>query len=157
MLNGQRIAYNSERAINVRDIGTGENALLCVTDRPSCCSGSGRAGEWHYPDGRRVNIQGADEDFYRNRGNRVVRLNRARNVLAPTGRYRCQVPDVTGTTQNIYISITGEAHYTTNGFVPRLSFYEDQLAMLCCMVTVGINFVCTILIRLCFLSPKRRS
>ena len=45
MLNGQRITYNSERAVNIRDIGTGENALLCVTDRPSCCSGSGRAGE----------------------------------------------------------------------------------------------------------------
>lgn len=130
MLNGQRIAYNSERAVNIRDIGTGENALLCVTDRPSCCSGSGRAGEWYYPDGRRVNIEGAGEDFYRNRGNRVVRLNRVRNVLVPTGRYHCQVPDVTGTTQNIFISITGEPLYTTNGLIPRLSFYEHQLIIL---------------------------
>ena len=124
MLNGQRIAYNSETAVNIGDIGTGENALLCFTDRPNCCSGSGRAGEWYYPDGRRVNIQGADEDFYRNRGSRVVRLNRARNVLAPTGRYRCHIPDATGTTQNIFISIIGEGFYTViiNTLVPRLSF-----------------------------------
>ena len=108
MLNGQRIPYNSETTVDIRDIGTGENALLCVTDRASCCSGSGRAGEWYYPDGRRVNIQGAGEDFYRNRGNRILRLNRARNVITPTGRYRCEIPDATGTTQNIFINITGK-------------------------------------------------
>ena len=77
-----------------------------------------------------MNIEGAGEDFYRNRGNRVVRLNRVRNVLVPTGRYHCQVPDVTGTTQNIFISITGEPLYTTNGLIPRLSFYEHQLIIL---------------------------
>ena len=112
MLNGQRIAYNSEATVNIRDIGTGENALLCVTDRTSCCSGSGRTGEWYYPNGRRVNIQGAGEDFYRNRGDRVLRLNRARNVIVPTGHYRCEVPDATGTTQNIFISITGKGSYS---------------------------------------------
>ena len=107
MLNGQRIAYNSDTVVNIRDIGTGGRALLCVTDRSSCCSGAGRAGEWYYPDGRRVNIQGAREDFYRNRGVKIVRLNRARNIIAPTGRYRCEVPDASGIIQSIFINITG--------------------------------------------------
>lgn len=110
MLNGQRIPYNSDTAVNIRDIGTGNNALMCVTDRTTCCSGAGRAGEWYYPDGSRVNIQGAGEDFFRNRGSRLLRLNKARNTLAPTGRYRCEVPDASGVTQNIFINVVGKEH-----------------------------------------------
>ena len=108
MLNGQRLAYNSDTALDIRDIGTGGSALLCVTDRAGCCTGAGRTGEWYYPDGRRVNIQAAGEDFYRNRGDRILRLNRVGNVLGPTGQYRCEVPDASGVTQNIYITITGK-------------------------------------------------
>ena len=108
MLNGQSIPYNSDTAVDIRDIGTGDSALLCVTDRAGCCTGAARTGEWYYPDGQRVNIQGAGEDFYRNRGDRIVHLNRVGSVLGPTGQYRCEVPDASGVTQNINITITGE-------------------------------------------------
>ena len=108
MLNGRRIPYNSNTTINIRDIGTGDSALFCVTDRENCCSGANRLGEWYYPDGGRVSIQNAGEDFYRNRGNRVVRLNKARNVITPTGRYGCEILDASGITQTIFINVSGK-------------------------------------------------
>ena len=108
MLNGRRISYNSNTTVNIRDIGTGDNALLCVTDRENCCSGANRFGEWYYPDGRRVNIQSAGEAFYRNRGSRVVRLNKASNTVTPTGHYSCEILDANGITQTIFINVTGK-------------------------------------------------
>ena len=55
-LNGTTITNNS--IVLLRNIGEGAAALLCTTDRTACCTGTGRAGEWLYPDGRRVPIMG---------------------------------------------------------------------------------------------------
>ena len=102
MLRGQTYLNNSIVAIN--DIGEGDNALLCVTDNPDCCSIP--VGEFYYPDNSRIRFNSADP-WYRNRGPQVIRLNRKINVVVPTGIYRCKIPDANGNMQDIYIDITG--------------------------------------------------
>ena len=104
ILRSQTYSNNSIVAIN--DIGEGDNALLCVTDNTECCSN--RVGEFYYPNSSAVpNGYNSNNSLYRNRGPQVVRLNRRNDVLSPTGRYRCNIPDSSGINQNFYINITG--------------------------------------------------
>ena len=71
----------------------------------------GRAGEWYFPDGTAVPIQGGATslNFYRNRGDDgTVNLNRLNtNVITPTviGLFCCEVPDATGAMQRLCINI----------------------------------------------------
>ena len=90
-------------------IGEGDAALQCTTDRSGCCrSGDGTAaGEFYFPNGTQVPILGNDPSirtYYRNRGLRFIRLNR-RSVDTETGQFRCEIPDASGTTVNIFINI----------------------------------------------------
>ena len=39
-----------------------------------------------------VNIEGSDDDIYRDRGQMFIRLNRRINVTMPTGLYCCEIP-----------------------------------------------------------------
>ena len=109
MLQGRTYLNNSVVAIN--DIGEGDNALLCMTDKPDCCSplnGTIAQGEYYFPNNSSVpNGHNKNNSLYRNRGPQVVRLNRRNNVLSPTGVYRCEIPDSSGTNRSIYINITG--------------------------------------------------
>ena len=41
--------------------------------------------------------------FYRDRGVQEVRLNQREGVTSPTGKFRCAVPDASGTIQNLII------------------------------------------------------
>ena len=88
--------------------------LLCLTDSTQCCRRSDnpngvQLGHWYFPDGTLV-PDGTEptRDFYRNRGASVVRLNRRNNAQSPTGVYRCEIPDASGTTQTLYVGV-----YTT--------------------------------------------
>ena len=107
-LRGARIANNSY--VDVEDIGESDNALLCITDKTHCCAppySHKRAGEWYFPDGYKVTIEGSNPPenlFFRNRGQGVVRLNRRGNP-SERGLFRCQVPDASNTMQSIYINI----------------------------------------------------
>ena len=112
-----RITTNNSHA-DVYDIGEGdEAALLCITNLVECCYSSdtpigvGGLGEWFYPNGSTVPIEGAGYDLYRNRGPSVVRLNRRRNGTSPTGLYCCEVPDSTFTTQRVCANIGGYYWY----------------------------------------------
>ena len=106
ILRNQTYLNNSIIAIN--DIGVGDNALLCVTDNPDCCKGNATGeGQFYYPNNNRVNGIASRDSLYRDRGPQVVRLNRRRDVLSPTGIYRCEIPDSTGMNANIYINIAG--------------------------------------------------
>ena len=84
---------------------TSNNGLQCITDRRPCClSGDNRAGEWLFPNGE--NVPGTAKNpttFYRNRGDDgTVNLNRLNSdVMMPTGRFCCVVPDATGVDQTI--------------------------------------------------------
>ena len=66
----QGVQYPNNSLLNIEFIGEGEHALACQTDRRPCCgTPPNRFGEWYYPDGRIVLIEGAapGEPFYRNR------------------------------------------------------------------------------------------
>ena len=68
----------------------------------SCCA-SRAAGEWLFPDGEMVPIQSYSASFYRNRGeDGTVNLNRLNNdVMMPTGKFCCVVPDATRINQRV--------------------------------------------------------
>ena len=107
-LNGHFIANNSY--VDVDDIGEDDDALLCHTDKPDCCNPflvyGIRAGEWYYPNGSRVGIQGGYQDeFYRNRRAQVVRLNRRQGTFTARGLFRCEVPDASGIIQTVFVNI----------------------------------------------------
>ena len=96
-LNGQ--TYTNRDSIVITEIGnfneseSGINEpLLCYTDNINCCNGSG-TGNWIFPDGTSVGPESEEGDFYVDRGSGVVRLNRRRNAISPTGEYCCNVPN----------------------------------------------------------------
>ena len=99
----------------LEDIGEGDDALLCVTNQTACCtsdtSGNTSAlGNWFFPNGTRVPGSGSRWDFYRTRGQMVVRLNR--RSCGVEGIYHCEIPDAMNVIQTIYIGVysanTGE-------------------------------------------------
>lgn len=101
-LNGQ--FYASGSSLSLSSIGEGGAALLCVTDG-NCCNPPNRAGEFYYPDGSPVRTEGTGDDFYRNRGAGMIRLNRRNDATSPTGTYKCAIPDSSGVTQEIFITL----------------------------------------------------
>lgn len=92
-LNGNRLANNS--VVVLQDIGEGECALACYTNFTGCCASS-RTGEWYFPNGSAVGIEGNKEDFYRSRSSMVVHLHRRYNAMGPTGIYCCNIPGSDG-------------------------------------------------------------
>ena len=97
------------------NIGESSNSLLCLTDNRMCCGRAqspnmGILGEWYYPNGTRVANNGEMWDFYRNRGQSVVRMHHRRGGV--TGIYHCEIPNTAGVGQTMYIGVytadTGE-------------------------------------------------
>ena len=89
------------------DIGEREAALQCTTNRAGCCRGSGRAGEFYFPDGTQVPTLGINPNirtYYRSRGEGFILLHR-RSTGLETGRFRCAIPDASGTLLNLFINI----------------------------------------------------
>ena len=86
-------------------------------------------GNWFFPNGSRVpsstvnDTSGEQWDFYRSRGQMVVRLNRRRG--GEEGIYRCEIPDAMHVTQNIYIGVYSAS---TGEWV----MYTPVLQSLCC-------------------------
>ena len=104
VLHGSILANNSE--VSLGDIGEESNALICKTNLMNCCgTRPNRFGQYYYPNGSQVPIEAHGEDFYRNRGDQVIRLNRREGVTVPTGKFRCEIPDASGVEQNIYITV----------------------------------------------------
>ena len=83
--------------MSIHDIGEGEDALLCRTNKAGCCAAIGsRAGEFYYPSRGTVRINKHRDELYRDRGEGVVRLNRRylEGAAPPeSGLYCCHVPD----------------------------------------------------------------
>ena len=112
--------YHNNSLVALEDIGKNDStALLCVTDQTACCQTPyagdlGNAiGNWFFPNGSGVpsttinytsNLQW---DFYRTRGQMVVRLHRRTGGV--TGIYHCVIPDKMNVTQNLYVRV-----YTNN-------------------------------------------
>ena len=108
-LNGT--TYQNNSLVALEDIGEDDNALLCLTDNIACCGrdqspGRGILGNWFYPNHSKVVNNGDMWDFYRNRDQSVVRLNRRRG--GEEGIYHCVIPDTAGVYQTIYIEVYGK-------------------------------------------------
>ena len=114
-LKGEVYANNS--VISITEIeqtnSSANNGLQCITDRMPCCAAiANRFGDWFFPDNReKVPPIGLGENmattFYRNRrDDGTVNLNRVNNdVMMPTGRFCCMVPDATGADQTLCVNI----------------------------------------------------
>ena len=106
-LNGT--TYQNNSLVALEDIGVEGDALLCMTDLTPCCrppyTGTNGAaiGNWFYPNGSRVNNLNVQWDFYRDRKQMVVRMNRRRGGV--NGIYRCEIPDLTNITRTVYIGV----------------------------------------------------
>ena len=107
--------FSNNSIVNITDIGSHDGALLCITNNPSCCYSISyynntyyisRIGEWYFPDKSIVPIESYGGDFYRNRGDQVVHLNRRNNAIMPVGEYCCEVPDASGINQSVCVNIT---------------------------------------------------
>ena len=98
-MNEQVISNNSDLPIMM--VGNeSKEALLCFTDLLT--NDTGEVGLWYFPNSSAVEESG---DVYTTRGDGVVRLHRKDNVTMPTGLYRCEIPDASGTYQSIYVNI----------------------------------------------------
>ena len=92
--------------MTLEDIGKEGNALLCMTNQTSCCHPSLTSNvraSWFFPNKTRVLSSGNNTDFFRDRGEMVVRLNRRRGGV--DGIYHCEIPDSMNVIQTIYIGV----------------------------------------------------
>ena len=110
----QGVQFPNNSILNIEDIGEGEHALVCQTDKRPCCRPiydvyyhRHRIGEWYYPNGSRVPIQGGGATFYRNRNDDgMVRLNRRNHEIDySTGIYCCVVPDASDVNRTLCIGL----------------------------------------------------
>lgn len=88
-----------------------------MTNKSDCCRSpyGATAGEWYFPDNMPVGIEGHGGSFYRDRGQRVVRLHRRHNVMMPTGSFCCEIPDANDVSQRICIMVEGIVDTTPDG------------------------------------------
>ena len=101
-LNGAVIPNHGYVAIS--NIGFSDsNALLCITNRPPPSGVTTSGGDWHAPNGTRVNLMDVP-GVARTRGSMVVRLKRTTGT-APEGIYRCSVLDAASTLQTVYVGL----------------------------------------------------
>ena len=74
-------------------------------------NGETRAGQFYFPNGSVVPIQGLVTDgYYRNRDSQLIRLNR-QPTGAITGQFRCEIPDASGTNVTLFINIGTSIYY----------------------------------------------
>ena len=99
--------------MSLYDIGTNSFffgpsvTLFCLTPNTECCSSSetpsgDTVGEWYLPDGSLLST--ADTAFTRGHNASAVSLNH-HSGMSPTGVFRCDVPDASGTSQSVYVGI----------------------------------------------------
>ena len=89
------------------EIGEGDKALYCKTDKEECCGMiPNRFGEFYYPHGVQVPVARQQHSFYHNRGDQIIRLNRREGVTSPTGTYWCEIPNAENKMIKIYITLT---------------------------------------------------
>ena len=96
--------YANGSMIQASEIGNSEECLRCITDKADCCR-SNRAGQYFYPDGSQIRIQGAGDPLYRGRGEQHICLHRRGTDSIPFGTYRCNIPDSNDEDQNLFITI----------------------------------------------------
>ena len=106
-LNG--VVIKPESNVFITNIGTSpQTQLICITDKNPCCTGPNAAGEWVFPDGTNVSVMNnSPTQFYRNRGSSgQVNLYRVNDdVITPTGRFCCRVPDAIDFNRTVCVNV----------------------------------------------------
>ena len=98
--------------MTLENIGEDDDALLCKTNLTACCRRPymSALGKWLFPNESIVPSFNNSSDFYRDRGEMVVRLKRRRGGM--DGIYSCEIPDSMHVNQTIHIGVynasTGE-------------------------------------------------
>ena len=136
LLNG--VLYGNNSIVTLDEIGEDGAALFCLTNNAECCGSSdtpegvGDVGDWFYPDGIMVGTS-TFGNIYRGRGPSVVTLQR-RNNAQTTGVFRCEVPDASGTNQQLYVGV-----YPVNSGSPTITglVYNRSTLTLTCTSTGG--------------------
>ena len=90
------------------------SALFCLTPSLECCSDSETPNaasvtrEWYLPDGRQ--LSSTNSPFITSQVSSAVSLHRNAfsSITPPTGVFRCEIPDASGMSQNIYLGIYPE-------------------------------------------------
>ena len=104
------------------------NALLCVTNRPLPPGSTTSGGDWHAPDGTRVNLMDVP-GVTRTRDPMVVRLERTTGT-APEGIYWCSVLDAASTSQTVYVGLyntgRGNVWFLNEHFTGALSILRPS-------------------------------
>ena len=111
LLRGQLYPNNS--VVTVTDIGRSLfiSALFCLTPSLECCTDTDTPNEasvvreWYLPDGRPVSS--AETIFSSEQLSSAVSLYRSGGT-SPTGVFRCEIPDASGNSQNVFIGIYPE-------------------------------------------------
>ena len=137
LLNG--VLYGNNSIVTLDEIGEDSAALFCLTNKTDCCrmkdtaAGVGGIGEWFFPNGNQVNNNGSGDNIYTFRGPSFVRLQR-RNNAQTTGVFRCEVPDASGTNQQLYIGV-----YPMDSGSPSITglLYNRSTLTLTCTSTGG--------------------
>ena len=108
----RNVTYQNNSIVFLEDIGEGDDALHCRTNRTACCRPpyTGEMvhtlGNWYFPNGTRVPSGGMKWDFYRTRGQMVVHMYRRRGGVE--GIYCCVVPGAMTLYIGVYSANTGE-------------------------------------------------
>ena len=107
-LNGTLIEPESK--IFIGDI----HQLVCITDKNPCCKHPNSTGDWIFPDGVIIgnnNNKSNTEDFYTDKGHdgNISLYRFADDVVSPTGRFCCMIPDATNKIYTLCVNI-GEIH-----------------------------------------------
>ena len=123
LLDGQ--LYGNNSVVTVTDIGRSffMSALFCLTPSLECCSDSETPNaasvtrEWYLPDGRPVASD--NSPFIKSRVSSAVSLHNDRFSFntAPSGVFRCEIPDASGASQNIYIGIYPQGDGERNKYI----------------------------------------
>lgn len=125
---------SSDKMVFINDVGTDTSdshpPLVCTTDKEPCCQRHPRYGEWYYPDGQLIPNNVNAVTFYRNRDNEGnVNLFRASsNVISPTGRFCCEIPDATSTNYTHCVNIR-KIHNS-------IALYSCMIAMFKCIIII---------------------
>ena len=116
------------------EIGEESAALFCLTNKTDCCNTpQGIMGHWYFPNRSSIKHKISGDDIYRDRGPSYVRLQR-RNSAQTTGVFRCEVPDASGTNQQLYVGV-----YPVNSGSPSITglLYNRSTLTLTCTSTGG--------------------
>jgi hypothetical protein len=101
--------------VTVTDIGSiysyFKSALFCLTPSLECCSdnetpnAASMTREWYLPDGRPLTSD--NSPLIKNRVPSAVSLHNDKFSFytVQSGVYRCEIPDASGTSKNIYVGI----------------------------------------------------